>query len=271
MGDILAFLQLPFVQRAVFAGLMLAVIAGVMGVIILIRRVSFYGEAIAHSSLAGVAIGLWLGWYPLAVVMVYAVLLALTLPWLRRAFRLHLDNLLAILLPSSMGFGVLIFSMLPGYQPEMMSFLFGSMITIRMLDLFLLVVLFSVSVILFALFLPRMIFSSLDEEYAALLKVKSIWLERLYEVLLALVIIAGVKLLGVVLINALLIIPASAAKLISGSLYGWVWTSVGVSVFIVVGGLLLSLGFNAPPGSAIAVFAGVVFVVVAGVSKVRLK
>jgi len=259
MIDIMSLIQLPFIQRAVLAGILLSVLASVMGVITLIRKASFYGDAIAHSSLAGVALGLWLGWYPLATAMGYAVCIALLLPWLKKTFRLPLDNLLGILLPSSMGLGVLIFSLLPGFQPEMMSYLFGNIITIRQTDLWIVIGLFFISVSIFSLYLPRLLFLSLDEEYASLLKMRSTWLERVYEVLLAITVIAGVKLLGVVLINALLIIPASTAKMVSRSLYSWIWITVGLNMIIVIGGLLLSLVINVPPGATIAVFAGTLF------------
>jgi zinc transport system permease protein len=260
MTTIISLLSLAFVQRALLAGLILAILAGFMGVITLIRRSSFYGDAIAHSSLAGVALGLALGFYPLATALIYAIIIALLLPSLKKKLDLSLDNLLGIILPFSMGLGVLIFSLLPGYQPEMMSFLFGSILTIKSQEIILLLGIFVITVLLLSKFLPKLLLTALDEDYAQILGLKINWLQKLYEVLLTVIIVAGVKLLGVILVNALLIIPASTAKNISKSLKDWLILSPIISVLMVLGGILLSLFFDTPPGATIAVFAGVFFI-----------
>jgi len=267
MSELFSLLQLPFIQRALLVGVLLSILMSIMGVLTLVRKAAFYGDAIAHSSLAGVAIGLWLGWYPLFTAILYAIGLALALPWLRRVIRLPLDNMLGILLPTSMGLGVVLFSLLPGFQPDMMSFLFGSLITIRAVDVWLVLSLFVVSVMIFWKFLPRLLLISLDEEYAQVLKLKSIWLERLYEILLVVTIIAGVKLLGVVLVNALLIIPASSAKLLATSLRSWLELTVLLSLCLVIGGMGLSLVLNVPPGATMAVSAGIGFAVIGVISQ----
>lgn len=260
MNEIFELLSLVFIQRALIAGLLLAIMAGVVGVLTLIRKAAFYGDAIAHSSLAGVAIGLGLGTYPLLTAFIYAIVVALILPSLRRRLSLSLDNILGIILPFSMGLGVLIFSLLPGYQPEMMSFLFGSILTIRLHEVYLIVIIFILVALIFAKLFQKILITSLDEEYATLLEINVKWMQRLYEVILAIIIVAGVKLLGVVLINALLIIPASAAKSLSSSLKMWLILSPILSVVTVIGGIIISVLANTPPGATIAVFAGFIFV-----------
>lgn len=254
--------SLIFVQRALLAGLLLAILAGIMGVITLIRKTAFYGDAIAHASLAGVSFGLLLGFYPLVTAILYAALVAFFLPSLKKKLKLSLDNILGIILPFSMGLGVLIFSLLPGYQPEMMSFLFGSILTIQAREIYLLLGIFVGVALLMFQFLSPLLATALDEEYAQLLGIKTNWLQKMYELLLTLIVVAGVKLLGVILVNALLIIPASTAKNISRSLKEWLILSPVFSVIMVVGGIIFSLIIDTPPGATIAVFAGVVFVLV---------
>jgi zinc transport system permease protein len=256
----LELLQLPFVQRALIAGLILSVLTAVMGVLTLMRKAAFYGDAIAHSSLAGVAIGLMFGWYPLGVAFIYASIIAMILPWLKENLRINLDNILGIILPTSMGAGVIIFSLLPGFQPNMMSFLFGNILTIKIEEIYLLLGLATIAGLVFFRFLPKLVFTSLDSEYATLLGLKIKWLEKIYEVLLAITIVAGVKLLGVILINALLIIPASAARNLAKSLKTWLIWTVIISVITMLGGIFLSVILNTPPGATIAVFSGVIFV-----------
>ncbi|MBU0974887.1 metal ABC transporter permease [Patescibacteria group bacterium] len=261
MNTLTDLLSLVFIQRALIAGLLLATLAGIVGIMTLIRKTAFYGDAVAHSSLAGVAIGLAFGVYPLFTALIYSVIVALALPSLKKRLSLSLDNILGILLPFSMGIGVLIFSLLPGYQPEMMSFLFGNILTIQLQEIYLIIGIFITTAIIFWQLLPQMLATSLDEEYATLLGLNVKWLQRLYEVLLTIIIVAGVKLLGVILINALLIIPASAAKNLSSSLKLWLILSPIFSVITVLGGIISSVLLNTPPGATIAVFSGVVFVI----------
>ena len=188
MQGLIELLALPFIQRALFAGLILAILSGILGVMTIIRRASFYGDAVAHSSLAGVSIGLALGIYPLFTALIYSILIALLLPTLKKKWHLSLDNLLGIVLPISMSLGVLIFSLLPGYQPEMMSFLFGNLLTIQVQEIYLLLFVFIFAVVVFIKFLPKLLITSIDEEYASILGLKVRRLQRLYEVLLAVVI-----------------------------------------------------------------------------------
>jgi zinc transport system permease protein len=259
MDTITDLLSLVFIQRALMAGILLAVLAGIVGVMTLIRKTAFYGDAVAHSSLAGVAIGLGLGVYPLFTALIYAIIIALALPSLRKRLSLSLDNVLGIILPFSMGLGILIFSLLPGYQPEMIGFLFGSILTIRLQEIYLLLGITVVAAVIFYKLLSKMLITSLDEDYATLLEIDVKLIQRIYEVLLTVIIVAGVKLLGVVLINALLIIPASAARSISSSLKSWIILSPILSVITVLGGMISAVLLNIPPGATIAVFAGLIF------------
>jgi zinc transport system permease protein len=114
-------------------------------------------------------------------------------------------------------------------------------------------------VVIFSKLLQKMLITSIDEEYATLLEINVKWMQRIYEVILAIIIVAGVKLLGIVLINALLIIPASAAKSLSSSLKMWLILSPILSVVTVFGGIITSVLLNTPPGATIAVFAGFIF------------
>jgi len=269
MQGLIELLALPFIQRALFAGLILAILSGILGVMTIIRRASFYGDAVAHSSLAGVSIGLALGIYPLFTALIYSILIALLLPTLKKKWHLSLDNLLGIVLPISMSFGVLIFSLLPGYQPEMMSFLFGNLLTIQVQEIYLLLFVFIFAVVVFIKFLPKLLITSIDEEYASILGLKVRRLQRLYEVLLAVVIVSGVKLVGVVLINALLIIPASAGKSIASSLKSWLVITPIISLVVVLGGIIISMIIDTPPGATIALFSGLVFIFIQMFIKIR--
>lgn len=261
MFEIWEYLQLTFVQRAIIGGIFIAGLAGLMGVFTTMRGASFFGDAVAHSSLAGVAIGLLFDINPLLTAFVYAVIIALILPWLKQKTDFSFDNLLGIFLPLSMGLGVVIFATLPGYQPELISFLFGSMLAITWTDVGLIIVLSSLVGALMMYSLKKLSFVAIDPEYAKLSGIKIQLFDFLYHFLLALTIVSGVRLVGVILINALLIIPASIVKLYAQSLRQmFIFTPI-IGIVCLFLGIVLSIIFNAPSGATIAVVSGGLFLI----------
>lgn len=252
-------LSYGFMQRAVLAGLLIALAAGIMGVFAIIRKGAFFGDAIAHSSLAGVAFGVLLNFSPLIGGAIYAIIAAITLPLLQKRSHLALDTILGILLPVSMGLSVIIFSLLPGYQPELLSFLFGNILSVNTNDLLLLLVVVAAILVLLYVFLDQLLLTSIDEIYAKVTGVNVGLINIIYHLLLALSIIAGVKLVGVILVNALLVIPASIALQFSRSLKSQLILTPVVSVAVVLLGILASAAFNSPSGATIALVGGVAF------------
>lgn len=257
--EILEYLSLPFVQKTLFVGVILAALAGVMGVLSTIRNASFFGDAVAHSSLAGVAIGLWFNYEPLFVALVYAVAVSVMLPWFRKNTNFAFDTILGIFLPFSMGLGVVIFSALPGYQPDLMSFLFGSMLGVTFNDVLFVLVLAVIFGITLAIFFHQLLYIAIDPEYPRIIGLRTELLDIMFHVLLACTIIAGVRLVGVILINALIIIPASIARLYASSLTQMLILAPIIGVVCVLIGILFSLMMNTPPGASIGVVSGTAF------------
>ena len=120
----------PFIQRALVAGLLVGLVTSLLGVFVVLRRSAFFGDAVAHASLAGVAAGVVTGTSPLALAAVVAVSIGLSLHRFERSARLSLDTILGFVLPFFMAIGVLLLSLSPGFQPELLSYLFGSILTV---------------------------------------------------------------------------------------------------------------------------------------------
>ncbi len=253
-------LSYGFMQRAIIAGLLIAVATGLMGVFALIRKGAFFGDAIAHSALAGVAFGVFLQTAPFLSGAVYAIIAAISLPLIQKKSRLSLDAVLGILLPVSMGLSVLIFSLLPGYQPELFSFLFGSILSVTTEELaWLFTLTFLLSIILLWL-LEKMLMVSIDHNYAKIIGIDVKLIDVAYHFLLALSIIAGVKLVGVILVNALLVIPASIASQFAKSLKSLLILTPLLAVIITLLGILVSALLDTPSGATIAVVGGIIFI-----------
>ncbi len=264
-------IQLPFMQRAILGGMVVAVLAALMGVLMVLKRAAFFSDAVAHASLAGVAIGLLIGVDPLVSALIYAIGIAWVIPVLQNKNWVPLDSLLGLVLPFSMGLGVILLSFLPGYRPELMSFLFGNILAITWRDLIMvgaaaLVVLVSVLGLW-----KRLIFVVFDPVYAKLCGIKVDRIEMIFNILLAVTVVIGIRLVGIILINALLVIPASIVRLYARSMKEmFTWTPV-VAVLITGSGILVSLGTNLPTGPVISVVAGGVFVLALAALRVFKK
>lgn len=257
--DILELIQQPFAGRVLIAGVLVALTAAIMGFFVSLKKAHFFGEAIAHSSLAGIALGVLLDLNPLLIALIYALIVSLLLPWLQKITKLELDNLLGIVLPFSMGLGVILFALDPGYQPELVSFLFGSIVWVSRTDIWFLTALLTVITLFLVFSWPKLTFLSIDGEYAKLLSINTGFYNLIYSFFLALVVIAGVRLVGIVLINALLIIPVASAKILASSLREMFWLGCLISVFSVLLGLIFSFFFGLPSGGTIALVSGLVF------------
>lgn len=269
MTELITLLSLPFVQRALLGGVLVAGVISWLGILVVLRKSSFFGDAIAHSALTGVAIGLLLGWQPILAAAVYAVVIAWLLPVLRKNSLLPIDTLLGFLLPFSMGIGVLLLSRMPGYQPELMSFLFGSILSISWTDIWVMTGLVAVVVIGMVLLWRRLLFAAFDPEYAQIMGVKVQRLDMFYHGLLALMIVAGTQVVGIVLVNALLVIPASIARLWVRSLNQMVIVTPIVAMVVTLLGITVSFVSDLPTGPTIAVVAGMGLLLSVGLKAVR--
>lgn len=259
MEQLLELLTYPFVQRAVIGGILVALLTSMIGILIVLRRSSMTGDAIAHASLAGVALGLLLNIHPLVTAAIVTIIIALLLPYVERSARIPIDSLLGFILPFFMALGVLMLSVLPGYQPELLSFLFGSILTIGWGDIVLIGAISIAALLSLILFKEQLIAVAFDEEYAEISGVRVNRLNIVYGLLLALTIVVGIQLVGIVLLNALLVIPASTVRLFARSLDQIFTLTPILSIIITASGILLSIPLNLPTGPTIAATAGMFF------------
>lgn len=259
MAEALAF---PFMQRALVAGLLVGVVTSLLGVFVVLRRSAFFGDALAHASLAGVAVGVVAGVPPLPVAAALAVAIGLSLHKVERVSRLSLDSILGFILPFFMAVGVLVISMSPGFQPELLSYLFGSILAVSRVGLAAVALVSAAVVAMLVLVGRKLVFVTFDADNARIAGIPVARLLTLYHVLLALMIVASLSILGIVLVNALLVIPAATAKLLARSLRQMFVLAPVIGVGSVVLGLFGSYWLDVPSGPAIVVVAGLVFLAV---------
>jgi zinc transport system permease protein len=252
-------LAYPFMQRALMAGILVGLVTSLLGVFVILRRSAFFGDAVAHASLAGIAIGVVGGMPPLLPAAAVAVGIGLALHRLERVGRLSLDTILGFILPFFMAIGVLVLSLSPGFQPELLSYLFGSILTVSWQGLGAIALMAAVVVAVLARLGRRLIFAAFDSDGAHAAGIDVSRLLTLHHVLLALTIIASISVVGIVLVNALLIIPAATAKLLARSLGQMFILAPLLGMGSVLGGLAVSSWVDAPSGPAIVLLAGMLF------------
>jgi zinc transport system permease protein len=261
--DLLTMLQLPFMQRAIAAGVALGLILPFLGVFVTLRRMSFFGDGIAHATLAGVAVGLIAGVSPFMTALAVGALFGAVIYLLERRTTISSDALIGVLFTGGLALGIVLISLRRGYQPELMSFLFGSILSISEADLGIILGFSAVIVVVLMWLLRQFTLLALDKESARLYGVHADPLDFFFYELLCVTIVLGVKLLGIILVSALLIIPPTIAKLLAPSFKALIGASVLAGELFIVLGLLLSYLLDLPAGPTIILVGVSAFLLVA--------
>lgn len=252
-----------FMQRAFVAGAVLALLLAALGIFVTIRKMAFFGDGIAHSSLAGIAIAVLAGLSPLPVALVWAVVIALLIRWLEKNTRLPSDTLIGIFFTASMALGVILMSFTKGYQPELVSFLFGSILAIRSIDLILIVSLGAAIMLWLLLSFRQLTYMSLSEDQAAIAGIPVRLQTVVLYVALATATVLGVKILGIILVSALLILPSATSRLLTSTLKGHVVMSLVLAEIMVFAGLAVSYLYDLPSGATVILVGTAMFALAA--------
>ncbi|WP_395689373.1 metal ABC transporter permease [Aestuariivirga sp.] len=257
MPDILAE---PFFQRALLAGLAIASVAGPVGCFIVWRRMAYFGETLAHSGLFGVGLGLLLGFSLTLGAAASAVAVALLLGLLRKQRFLATDTLLGILSHGSLALGILTVGLVTGATGDHLDLLFGDILTVSWQDVSLVWAGAAAVLLLLSLLWRDLIAISVHEELAEAEGIQVRRVELGFVILIALMTAVAMKIVGLLLITALLVIPAAAARRLSNGPEAMAMVAAGLACAAVVLGLVLSAYANAVTGPAIVLSAAFLFV-----------
>ncbi len=252
-------LQLPFMQRAILAGLVLGVLLAYMGIFVALRKMAFFSDGIAHAALAGAAIGLLTRFSPLISALVFSMFLAALIYWLEKKSSLSSDAIIGILFTSGMALGVVLISLRQGYQPELLGYLFGNILAIRRQDLVLIIVMAALIMAFILSHKRKLTLLALDREMAYMAGINPDLYQLLLYLMLACALVLGIRVLGVVLVSAILIIPVSTARLLCRSFRALTWWTVAIAEFTVLAGLLLAYFLNLPAGALIVLTGSALF------------
>jgi zinc transport system permease protein len=250
----LDFLQFAFIQRAFLAGSFIAALCGVLGLFLVLRKMSMIGDGLSHVSFGAIAFGLLLGVYPFYVAIPLVLLSSLLILSITERTKLFGDAAIGIVSAVGISSGVILASLSGGFNIDLMSYIFGNILTISESELVISIIL---SVIVFAVtyfFYYDLFSATFDEEYASTTGIATGLVNRILVMLTAIVVVLSVKMVGIMLVSALLILPAVTALMLVKGFKAAVGVAVLLAVTSVILGITVSYLADLPAGATIVLF-----------------
>ena len=255
--DILSF---GFMQNAIISGIAISLICSTVGLFLVLRKYSLFGDALAHSAFGGVALGLFLGVYPLWAAYVVSILSALGLTKIRQKFDISGDAIIAILLSSGIAIGIVLISLSGGFSIDIFSFLFGSILLVSTENVIMVLGLCAAIFIILITGYKKFMYITFSEEQA---QVSGIPVQKLNYLLIAIAgitVVTSMQLVGVLLVSALFVIPNVTAMMFKRSFKQTIILSMSFSVFSTVAGIMISYPLDIAPSGMVVLLAIMLFI-----------
>ncbi|BCB95834.1 manganese ABC transporter permease [Dissulfurispira thermophila] len=250
-----------FMQRALLTGAVLSLFSGIISVFIVLRRISFLGSGISHAAFGGVSIGFLLGINPLLTALVYSVVMAFGIEQISSKGRLAEDTAIGIFFSSSMALGIVLIGLSSSYNVDLFGYLFGSILAITDEDALIAVFTTLVLMGVLTLIIKKLYFITFNEELAFVSGIKVRLIKSIFLLTMAVAIVIGIKLVGIILISALLVIPGAAAQMLTKRFYKMIIVSCFISMFSAIAGIIISYRFNLASGGTIVILLATIFFV----------
>ncbi|MGM0405865.1 MAG: metal ABC transporter permease [Thermoplasmatota archaeon] len=261
-------LQYTFMRNAIYAGILASLIFGIIGTLVVVKRIVFISGGIAHASFGGVGMAFYLGIDPLIGASIFTVISALGVGILGERKIEREDTAIGVIWAVGMALGAFFYSITPGYLPSPTSFLFGNIVMIRRLDILLLVTLAMVTLLSVVLLYHKLHAVSFDEEFSKVVGVNTFYINIFLLLLVAFSIVFLIKFVGIILVIALLTIPASISNHFTHDMRKIMVSSSLISLVFIMSGLWMSHTLDTAAGPTIVLLAGIVFIIVTAFSKI---
>lgn len=250
----------PFMQRALLGGILTGVLGGLLGSFAILRQLSFFSHTVGHAALLGIVLGVLLNLDPTLTLIPFTVLFGLGVIYLINQTDLWSDTVLNIVFSASLAMAVIALSFVQGYRGGLINLLFGDILAIQPRDLWLTLAVLALSAVSLALTRRSQVLLTIHEGMAKAQGVAVQWHRAWFVVLLSLAVAVAIKAVGVLLVNAFLVIPAATAKLISRQFTLYVLLSTGIGALSAVLGIVSSAAFNLASGPSIVLAQFLLFV-----------
>jgi len=266
--DILQLFQYAFIVRAIVAGSFIALLCSVLGVILVLKRLSLIGDGLAHVTFGSVALGLLLKVQPMYVSVPIVAFSSLAILKLTEKARVYNDAAIGIVSAVGVSGGVLLAGMAAGFNVDLFSYLFGNILSVTEGEVAMSVALSLIVLFVIILRYNQLLSMSFDEEFARTSGINTSRINSLVAVLTAITVVLAMKLVGIMLTSALLIIPAVSAFQVARSFRGTICFAALVAVFSVWIGIFISFMLNLPTGATIVLLNFAFFLILYGVKTI---
>lgn len=264
-------MQYEFMRNALIATVLVGVACGIVGTLVVAKRIVFISGGIAHAAFGGVGLGYLVGVNPILTAIPFSVLAALGIGTMTRRMKISEDSAIGILWSLGMALGILFVSLAPGYAPDLFSYLFGSLLTVPASDIVMMFALDVIIIVLVALFFKELVASSFDEEFSEILGVPTRVLYLLLLCLVAMSIIVLIRVAGIILVIALLTIPAVIARQFTTRMHRMMIVATVVAVILTILGLWLSYLFDVASGAVIVLVLAAAFFLSTILKRIRAR
>ncbi|KYO67307.1 metal ABC transporter permease [Thermovenabulum gondwanense] len=263
------FLSISFINRAFAAGVLTSILISTVGVFVVLRRMSMVGDSLSHASLAGVAFGMLFGIYPFYGALVFTVIAAILIEILRKAFKKYSEVALAVVMSAGIGLAVVMISLGKSFNRDLFSYLFGSLIAVSETDIKIMGFL-GLAVITSIIALNRELFAvTFDEESAKISGIPVNLINLYLSLVTALSVALSVRIVGTLLVSALMVIPTAVSLQVSKSFKMVFIISNLVALFSVILGIIISYYFDLAPGGTIVLISSFILAIALLIKGVR--
>ncbi len=252
-------LSYGFMQRAVATGIVISILTGVISIFVVLRRVSFVGSGISHAAFGGVSIGFLFGINPIITAMLYSILVAFGIERISSKGKIAEDTAIGVFFSSSMALGIVLISISKSYNVDLFGYLFGSILAISEKEMWLTIIATVVILALLVLMMKELMLITFDEELAVVNGIPARLVKSVFLISMAVVIVMSIKLVGIILVSALLVIPGAIAQLLTRNLYAMLFISCSAAVFSTLAGLFCSYWLDLSPGGSIVIIITLLF------------
>jgi len=258
----MAIFTYQYIQNAIIASLLASIISGIIGVLVVEKKLMMMSGGIAHTSYGGVGFGYLMGFEPIIGAFLIAIIAALSLGFIKRRNLSQLDMVVGLFWSLGMGLGILFISLMPGYPPDMSSYLFGNILAITKADLTLMAALTAIITVSMLAFFNYWKSYMFDEEFVSVMGIRIAFFDYLTFIIIALAVVVMIRVVGIILILALFTAPTAIAEFMTNSLKSRILASIGISLALCFSGLAISYMLNIATGATIVILSVISYLAV---------
>ncbi len=251
--------QYEFMRNAIITAVLVNITCGIVGTYVVIKKLVFISGGISHAAFGGIGLGYFLGVNPIVAAVPFSLLSAIAIGLISKRSKLSEDAAIGIIWAAGMAMGIIFINLTPGYAPDLFSYLFGNILTIPVMDLYIMLILDSIIILIIVLFFKEFYAVSFDEEFSTVIGIPNriIYLTLLCMVALSVVIL--IRIVGIILVIALLTIPSSICRQFTYNIKKLIISSIVTGIILTIAGLWLSYLLNLASGATIIILLAVVF------------